>query len=122
MRLRTIRGRARPFRCALLPRRDPLHHLRSGGRVPVPLGGLARRYRAFRLLVDGGVPGRADGRLRLRVAQGSARMGVIDEPGRPLPPDPKQDLLLKAATAEIEEKGFLVTKLDDLVNWARSGS
>ena len=51
-------------------------------------------------------------------------MGVSarrDRP-RPLPPGPEQDLLLRAATEEIEEQGFIVATLDDLVNWARSGS
>jgi NADH-quinone oxidoreductase subunit B len=32
------------------------------------------------------------------------------------------DLLLRAATEEVRDKGFLVTRLDNLVNWARTGS
>jgi NADH-quinone oxidoreductase subunit B len=33
-----------------------------------------------------------------------------------------QDVLLKRALGEVEDKGFLVAKLDDAVNWARTGS
>jgi NADH-quinone oxidoreductase subunit B len=33
-----------------------------------------------------------------------------------------QDALLKRALGEVEDKGFLVAKLDDVVNWARTGS
>ncbi|MFZ3233918.1 MAG: NADH-quinone oxidoreductase subunit B family protein [Stellaceae bacterium] len=67
-------------------------------------------------------------------------MGVTDAPARPLPPGvpsnsvppgvpsnsvppgAEQDLLLRAATGEVQDKGFLVARLDNLVNWARSGS
>jgi len=34
----------------------------------------------------------------------------------------EQDVLLKRALGEVEDKGFLVAKLDDVVNWARTGS
>jgi len=33
-----------------------------------------------------------------------------------------QDLLLKRALDEVEDKGFLVAKVDQVVNWARTGS
>jgi NADH-quinone oxidoreductase subunit B len=33
-----------------------------------------------------------------------------------------QDAVIKAATDELQEKGFLVANCDHLVNWARSGS
>jgi NADH-quinone oxidoreductase subunit B len=33
-----------------------------------------------------------------------------------------QDAILKRALGEVEDKGFLVAKLDDVVNWARTGS
>ena len=56
---------------------DPLHHLRPRGRLPVPVGGGLRRIGAVRLLVDDGVPRRADHRLHLRMAQRSAGMGLI---------------------------------------------
>jgi NADH-quinone oxidoreductase subunit B len=64
-------------------------------------------------------------------------MGVIDAPARreaayPSPPQPgppravppgaEQDLLLRAAAGEVQDKGFLVARLDNLINWARSGS
>ena len=49
-------------------------------------------------------------------------MGVIDTPNRIVPPGPDQDLLLRAATEEIQERGFIVSNVDALVNWARSGS
>jgi NADH-quinone oxidoreductase subunit B len=34
----------------------------------------------------------------------------------------EQDVLLKRALGEVDDKGFLVAKLDDVVNWARTGS
>ena len=49
-------------------------------------------------------------------------MGVIDTPARPIPPGGEQNLLLKAATEEVQDKGFVVATLDNLVNWARTGS
>ena len=53
-------------------------------------------------------------------------MGVIDTPNRVVPPGsttgPEQDLLLRAATEEIQDRGFVVSSVDALVNWARSGS
>ena len=55
-------------------------------------------------------------------------MGVIDTPAgpasqvRPVPPGHEQDLLLRAATEEIEDRGFILSTVDSLVNWARSGS
>ena len=49
-------------------------------------------------------------------------MGVIEPPNRVIPPGPQQDLLLRAATEEIEDRGFILSNVDALVNWARSGS
>src|SRR5207248_5914992 len=53
------------------------------------------------------------------------RMGVIDTPNRVIPQGsslgPEQDLL-RAATEEIQDRGFIVSTVDALVNWARSGS
>src|SRR5260370_40173907 len=51
-----------------------------------------------------------------------ARMGVSDTPDRIVPPGPEQDLLLRAATEEIQDPGFIASSADALVNWARSGS
>jgi len=51
-------------------------------------------------------------------------MGVIQIPGSgaPLAPGAAQDALLKAATDELTEKGFVIAQLDKLVAWARTGS
>ena len=53
-------------------------------------------------------------------------MGVIETPNpnsnRPLPPGTEQNVLLKAATEEVQDQGFVVATLDNLVNWARTGS
>jgi NADH-quinone oxidoreductase subunit B len=49
-------------------------------------------------------------------------MGMSDASLQPVPHGAEQDLLLRAATAEVQDKGFLVAQLDNLVNWARSGS
>ena len=48
-------------------------------------------------------------------------MGVMS-PGAPVPPGHEQDVLLRAATEELQDRGFIVSSLDALVNWARSGS
>ena len=39
-----------------------------------------------------------------------------------LPPGSEQDTLLKRVTGELTDKGFVIAKLDNLVNWARTGS
>ena len=44
---------------------DPLHHFRPGSGLPVSLGDHSGQDRPFRLLVDDGVPGRADRGLYL---------------------------------------------------------
>ena len=49
-------------------------------------------------------------------------MGVIETPDRLVPPAPEQDALLRAATEEIADRGFITASVDALVNWARSGS
>src|SRR6202022_2104346 len=54
--------------------------------------------------------------------EGGARMGVIGAPARPIPPGGESDLLLRAATQEVQDRGFIVATLDNLVNWARTGS
>ena len=40
----------------------------------------------------------------------------------PLPPGADQDALLNRATETLVNKGFLVSQMDMLVNWARTGS
>jgi NADH-quinone oxidoreductase subunit B len=49
-------------------------------------------------------------------------MGMNEAATSPVAAASEQDLLLRAATAEVQDKGFLVAKLDNLVNWARTGS
>jgi len=51
-------------------------------------------------------------------------MGVslTREGGAPLAPGSDQDALLGRVTGELQDKGFIVAKLDKLVGWARSGS
>ncbi len=40
----------------------------------------------------------------------------------PLPPGPEQDAVLQRATAQLTNSGFLLSSVDKLVNWARTGS
>jgi NADH-quinone oxidoreductase subunit B len=53
-------------------------------------------------------------------------MGVIEKPGGlAAAGDPTRldnDLLLRAATEEIQDRGFILSTVDTVVNWARSGS
>ncbi len=42
--------------------------------------------------------------------------------GQPIPPGADQDALIKAAAAELQDKGFLVSTMDALLAWARTGS
>jgi NADH-quinone oxidoreductase subunit B len=51
-------------------------------------------------------------------------MGMSTTPDtlEPLPPGAAQDALLRQATDELQDKGFVVAQLDKLVNWARTGS
>ena len=48
-------------------------------------------------------------------------MGVIGA-GQPLPRGAEQDLVLKQATDDLQDKGFIVANLDKLAAWAQSGS
>src|SRR5690348_2721893 len=118
MRLRALRRCPQQVRCALLSRLDPLHHLRSRSGLPLSLGDLAGLHRALRLLVDDRLPRGADGRVHLRMEEGGARMGV----STPIDTSATQESVLRQAAQEIQDKGFLVTQLDRLVNWARTGS
>jgi NADH-quinone oxidoreductase subunit B len=53
-------------------------------------------------------------------------MGVIETPGRVVQPGGPtrggQDLLLRAATEEIQDRGFILSTVDTVINWARCGS
>ena len=41
---------------------------------------------------------------------------------QPIPPGHQQDMIIKAATAELHDKGFVVAQVDKLLDWARTGS
>src|SRR3954468_21708173 len=126
MRLPGVRGQPRPVRRALLPRLDPVHRLRPRSGLPVSLGGFAQEYRPGRLGGDDGLPRRADPRLRLRLEEGSARMGVIldprDENLRPSDLQQPDPAFFADLQGEVADKGFLVTSTEDLFQWARTGS
>jgi len=51
---------------------------------------------------------------------------VSDAPARTAPsiirPSEQDTALLRAATEEIEDRGFILSTVDSLINWARSGS
>ncbi len=68
-----------------------------------------------RPVADGGAP----------LSPGAAGSSPAN-PGRgdtPLvPPGAEQETLLTGVTGELADKGFVVAQLDNLVNWARSGS
>ena len=49
-------------------------------------------------------------------------MGVTQTGDTVLPPGPAQDAVLKDVSDTLQDKGFVVAKLDALVNWARTGS
>ncbi|MGP1252989.1 NADH-quinone oxidoreductase subunit B family protein [Algihabitans albus] len=48
-------------------------------------------------------------------------MGVIAA-DQPIPPGAEQDRVLKQATDDLQDKGFIVANLDKLAAWAQSGS
>jgi NADH-quinone oxidoreductase subunit B len=60
------------------------------------------------------------------MAKRGTRVGINPDTQVPaattLPPGSEQDALLKTVTGELTDKGFVVAKLDNLVNWARTGS
>jgi NADH-quinone oxidoreductase subunit B len=51
-------------------------------------------------------------------------MGVVTQTGQvaPIPPGATQDAIIKGVGNELQDKGFVVAKLDDLVSWVRTGS
>src|SRR5579871_2021898 len=139
MRLQRLRRCPHEVRRSLLSGRDPLHHLRPRSGVPVPLGGGVRQARCDRLLVDGGVPGRAHGWVCLRMEERRARMGLnptATQASRPLVAAAAKGILDPATgkpvgvsdpyflevNHELSDKGFFVAAADDLITWARTGS
>src|SRR5579885_612834 len=127
MRLQRVRRRAHEIRRAVLSRRDPVHHLRSGSCILVSLGDYLRRTGRARLLVDDGVSRRAYDRLLLRVAQRSVGLGLMTPSKQIIDPRTgsavaEKDPFFTGLSDELGDKGFLVTTTDDLINWARTGS
>src|SRR5437660_443526 len=100
MRLRGLRGRAHEVRCALLPGRDPLHSVRPGNRLSLPLGGRHQRHRPRGISLHDAVPRHPDGWLRVRVDEGCVGMGIEG----------------------VLQQGFATTTIDKVVNWTRTGS
>src|ERR1700678_1356929 len=105
MRLRRGRGFAHGLRRALLPGRHHLHRIRPRDHVLLSMGGVAAHHGHL------WAPGHAHlclgarGRTDLRLSQRGARMG------------------LEAVSAESGTvRGFEVTTVDKLINWARTGS
>src|SRR6476619_7070539 len=99
------------------------------------MGGRLWRDRRLRLLVDDGVPRRADCWLHLCVAKRSARMGLTPQRSAVVAPaatgilDPRtgkpigsDDAFFVGLNDELADKGFLVTTADNLIVWARTGS
>src|SRR5689334_13808346 len=135
MRLPRVRGRARRVRRPLLSGRDPVHRLRPGSRVPVPVGGQPRLHQVDRLDRNGRLPRRAWPGPRLRLEEGGARMGVMLRPDEdPMPNENELARLaglvpgdidkkhLEELRRNLDEKGFMVTTAEDLFTWARTGS
>src|SRR5436190_2003306 len=104
------------------------------------MGGGVREARGDRLLVDGGFSRRPHRRLRLRMEERRARMGL--SPAAPKPEfaravapvaagilDPStgkplgaNDPFFREVNHELSDKGFFVAAADDLITWARTGS
>src|SRR6476646_3935473 len=115
MRLRGLRRDPRAVRRPLLPRRHSVHRLRPRDRLPVSVGGLAWVHRALRPRRDGHLPHHSRRRLHLRMEERGARVGLATA---------TDDNVVSAADAAagFAQRGFLTTRLDDLVSWARTGS
>src|SRR5438093_6089803 len=126
MRLSRLRGSALPVRRAVLFGGDPFHRLRPRSRVPVSLGGVARPHRHCGLGVDDDLPRRVGAWLHLCMEEGRARMGVTLDPRseNPRPADLQQPdpAFFNDLSAQVSDKGFLVTSTEDLFQWARTGS
>src|SRR6185437_12830804 len=127
MRLSRVRGRPSRVRCPLLPGRHPVHRLRSRSGVPVPLGREPQFHQVDRLDRDDHLPDRAWPRPRLRVEEGSARMGVMLRPNEDRMPSEEElarlaGLIPGEVQRSLNEKGFMVTTAEDLFTWARTGS
>src|SRR5688572_27242227 len=109
MRLRSLRRQPHEVRCAVLPGRHPVHHLRSRDRVPVSLGGGARQHRSLRTRGHGDFPVHPRDRFHLRVEERGPGVGLADD----APDNEPQGFA---------ERGFMTTTVDTVMNWARTGS
>src|SRR3954452_16119719 len=56
------------------------------------------------------------------LGQTSSSSLILPGRGAPLAPGADQDAYLKTVTDEVQDKGFVVAKLDSLLDWARTGS
>src|ERR1700733_10545186 len=105
MRLRGVRGLAHALRCALLPGRHNLHRVRSRDRILFSVGRVAAGHGYFRPGIDADLRGGSGGCAGIRLPPRCPRMG------------------LEPASADAGTvRGFEVTTVDKLINWARTGS
>src|SRR5581483_5823671 len=122
------RRRTHEIRRALLPRVTVVHYLRSRGCLPVSLGRFLQRGRQLRFLGDDGLPRRPHHWFHLRVAKRGARMGLIPKPYYDKDGRSGGFVVGPGATSfdvfsdELADKSFLTTTVDELINWARTGS
>src|SRR5260370_12673780 len=104
------------------------------------MGGGVREIGRDRLLVDAGFPCRAHDRLRLRMEERRARMGLspaATKPGFAPAVAPAATGILDPSTGrpvgandpyflevnhQLSDNAFFVTATDDLITWARTGS
>src|SRR3954463_5023557 len=140
MRFQCIRRCPNEIRRPVLPGGHSVHYLRSRGRVFIPVGSGLRETGRDRLLVDGGFPCCPHCRLRLRMEERRARMGLSPtalKPGMRPAVAPAAAGILDPSTGkpvgandpyflevnhELSDKGFFVAAADDLITWARTGS
>src|SRR5262249_20078180 len=113
--------------------RDALHPVRHRGDLPLPRGGPAAGVRDVRPRRGRGVHRTAHGRVRVRVAERSARMEVVRR-GKVSTPDAlrgnqrrAQELrrgpdLEGAALEKYVTERVMTTTLDRALNWARANS
>ena len=56
------------------------------------------------------------------IGMGLSGDGTANSAAAPIPPGEAQNTALKLVTDELGDKGFVIAKLDRLINWARTGS
>src|SRR3982751_3991960 len=135
MRFQCIRRCPNEIRRPVLPGGHSVHYLRSRGRVFVPVGSGLRETGRDRLLVDGGFPRCPHCRLRLRMEERRARMGLSPtalKPGMRPAVAPAATGILDPSTGktvgandpyflevnhELSDKGLFVAAADALIRW-----